>query len=895
MKFSCKPCLLTLGTVLATAFALTLSGCSMGDVSSVSGKTPITAGAITGGIVHGGPNPVTGSRVVIYATTSTGYGVGTALQEATQVGSSLHQDTSSNGSFSFAGGYTCPAGSYIYIVAYGGNSGAGNNPNAILMAALGSCNSLFSGSKYVGGNIWIDELTTVAAGYALSNFINVAGDAVNGYTVGIGADAANSAATGCVANTYYGSGCTTTTAAGLAHAFALASTLVSNTTGLVNSVSSNGAVIPYQLINTLGNVLQACINSTGGGTDATLGTPTTTTTSSGASHDGTSCGRLSAYTSYTSSGTASGTLNASGNTLGFIQNLAKRPGGTSAKFNTSCDSNSGTGSTTAASCIFNLSAPTSFYLPTMTATPPDWMLAIYYPKGSFSNTANSVVCGTATPTTNALLYPKVVVTDINDDIDIVNTDASTNICTNVLSIGFDGTPIGSSAFDNYGALVVSAANDSFGHTIVPVHGTNGATYPSSNGVRIYTTGTDSTISLQQTLVYNGVNTGPTDLEQLPYYVNVDGNDTIWIDGRSALKLAGYATLAAGNSHGSPVYTVNNVTGTSTSNGLPFAIDPNNTIITAPSSSSGTARPYAWVATSPATLATTPPTYAVSATTDEGTPASNTSNNGAAMVTDTSGNIWEVFTEAGAGAAGAPILDEVIKVSYSVSAGVVSFGTTATTYVATGQADYSIAGGVMDGNNVIWWSDLQGSNVTGPPVIIYSSYLHGFDTVNAAYLPTSVGCAFTQSNGIAIAGWNIGASSTTFTTTLAPPSVGANISLSGFATSTFFNGQTVTVASSTTTAPFTFTVNNVFGQAASSSTTETGLVSNLTATTCGSNSTDINYPSSGSYPLYGVRGVAIDASGNIWTANGVQGHITEIIGIAAPTWPNFIHNGTSNKP
>jgi hypothetical protein len=122
-----------------------------------------------------------------------------------------------------------------------------------------------------------------------------------------------------------------------------------------------------------------------------------------------------------------------------------------------------------------------------------------------------------------------------------------------------------------------------------------------------------------------------------------------------------------------------------------------------------------------------------------------------------------------------------------------------------------------------------------------------------------------------------------------------VNLSGFTTSTFFNGQQVTVtASNGSTAPYTFMVTNTFGQATSAS-TENGIVAGNVATSCGSNATDINYPSSGSYVLYGTRGMAIDSAGDIWLPNGTQGHITEIIGMAAPTWPSFIHNGTSYKP
>jgi hypothetical protein len=267
----------------------TLSGCGIGALSGPNSLNVTAGGAI--GTIHGGPNPVTGATVTIYATgdvsgNSTGYGVGTALQTAT---------SDAGGNFTFAGGYTCPAQQYAYVVAYGGKTGSNAvNSNSILMAALGPCSSISSSTF-----ILINELTTAAAGYALSNFLNVSGDAVHGYVVGIGAPATNNATSGCVSNAYYGTGsCPTTSAAGLKHAFANAAALVNYSTGQPNATTSNGALVPVQFINTLGNILQACVNSSGGGTNTASGAPSTTTsTGGGTTHDGTLCGKLFAYTS----------------------------------------------------------------------------------------------------------------------------------------------------------------------------------------------------------------------------------------------------------------------------------------------------------------------------------------------------------------------------------------------------------------------------------------------------------------------------------------------------------------------------------------------------------------------------------------------------------------------
>jgi hypothetical protein len=49
------------------------------------------------------------------------------------------------------------------------------------------------------------------------------------------------------------------------------------------------------------------------------------------------------------------------------------------------------------------------------------------------------------------------------------------------------------------------------------------------------------------------------------------------------------------------------------------------------------------------------------------------------------------------------------------------------------------------------------------------------------------------------------------------------------------------------------------------------------------------------PFVGPRGATVDASGNLWVTSSYNGAISEVIGIATPTWPLHVHNGSSNKP
>ena len=71
--------------------------------------------------------------------------------------------------------------------------------------------------------------------------------------------------------------------------------------------------------------------------------------------------------------------------------------------------------------------------------------------------------------------------------------------------------------------------------------------------------------------------------------------------------------------------------------------------------------------------------------------------------------------------------------------------------------------------------------------------------------------------------------------------------------------------------------------------------NSTTTTCGSQPTDADYPNINGVLFFGDRGVAVDAAGSLWIAGGTQGTLVEVIGLAAPTLPLYIHNGVSTKP
>jgi len=271
-----------MGWALISATAL-LAGCDIGGGGAVA-THPINAVPAQGsvsGILHGGPNPISGANVILWATQSNGYPSSTNDRTGTASLQLATATTNSQGVFSFtAGSYTCPSGQFAYITATGGNSGAGTNNQIALMAALGSCSHFDNATDEAKINIYISEATTVAAAYALGNFMYVNDNGGTGnQLVYVGAPANNNATTGSCTGTGSSMSCT---AAGLAHAFANAANLVdavrydgSTPTGAAYTAPPSNTTygsVPAAEINALANILQACTNSTGGTTTGACGT-----------------------------------------------------------------------------------------------------------------------------------------------------------------------------------------------------------------------------------------------------------------------------------------------------------------------------------------------------------------------------------------------------------------------------------------------------------------------------------------------------------------------------------------------------------------------------------------------------------------------------------------------
>ncbi len=303
------------GRRLAEMFVLALfslfgvSGCGIGAGDAASATA--VPGVSIKGHVHGGAFPIQQALVTLMETQSTGYG---------QPGKVLEQVKSDkNGYFTFDSNWTCDAGQYAYMVVSSGHtiaSATTSNNNVLQVGVIGACSTdLATAAEINGVNVFLSELSTVAAAYALGNFITISTNPTYGLLAQISSPAANNSATpGC---TGLGSAMTCT-AAGLAHAFA-------NAYNLVDSVRYDGSfpsgaarltvpgnaqgTVPQALLNTLGNILQSCVDSNGVANSANI---------SGSASDGSHCGDLFEYATVPGGAVPL-------NTLQVALNMAKYP------------------------------------------------------------------------------------------------------------------------------------------------------------------------------------------------------------------------------------------------------------------------------------------------------------------------------------------------------------------------------------------------------------------------------------------------------------------------------------------------------------------------------------------------------------------------------------------
>lgn len=324
--------------------AALLTGCA--PFQSVNTLKPQTKP----GRVRGGQQPVSGATIQVYAvgTANDGSAATPLLSPAVK--------TDANGEFTLPNGI-CPSPStLVYIVATGGNPGLApgtNNAALSLMAAIGPCSNMTSTSF-----ININELTTVAAVWALAPYMS-------SYSA-IGSASAN--------------------AGNLANAFTLASEFANYSTGTVPGLNlPAGVTVPMEQINTLADILAACVNSAGG-----------------VAGDGSVCGTL--FSATTPAGGVAPT-----DVIGSGINIADNP-----------SSNIPT--------LFGLSSSFAPYQPTLTSAPTDYSVQLTPVSSGVSASSasltfpNEYISFSSTPLTLTLTNTGTATIKLNS-INIVGADA----------------------------------------------------------------------------------------------------------------------------------------------------------------------------------------------------------------------------------------------------------------------------------------------------------------------------------------------------------------------------------------------------------------------------------------------------------------------------------------
>jgi hypothetical protein len=256
-----------ISTFLSTPLLLAvvaLAGCAGFNANPASTVSSPGTSSIQGvhGLVHGGQQPIGYATVQIYQAGATGYGTGAVglipsgsyspggASGCVSTGSTPTQTcypypvTDANGNFNITGDYTCTKGTELYFAATGGDPTTGvPNTASGLMAGLGLCDNI-GPQTYTTMN----EVTTIGTVYALAAFMPATGSSIS--PLNIGASSTNQA--------------------GLASAFADINTLVSTASGTATA-STASLTLPTSEINTLGDILAACINS-GGNTSSSCST-----------------------------------------------------------------------------------------------------------------------------------------------------------------------------------------------------------------------------------------------------------------------------------------------------------------------------------------------------------------------------------------------------------------------------------------------------------------------------------------------------------------------------------------------------------------------------------------------------------------------------------------------
>ena len=403
------------GAVVASLFSLlTLAGCGLGVVETENFIA--NPGLAINGHVHGGAFPIQNATITLMETQIVAAASGVTASTYGTAAKALTTATSNQyGYFTFTNYTGCDSGQYVYAVVTGGQTVTGKTNNSVVqVGVIGLCDTALANPNNV--EIWISEPSTVAAAYALGNFISISpNDGSGSQVVNIGAPYKNSATGTCGTKTGTAMTCT---GAGLAHAFANAINLVDSVrfdgkfpTGQANTTfvitSNSQAVAPQAMVHMLGNILQSCVDSAG---------VTTTSSITATTSDGSTCGNL-----FEAATPPSGTVPL--NTLQVALNMAAYP-------------------TNNVAALFGLQPSNVFFTPTMstdhydgtaastctTATTTKGVTTAAVSTGCISFTLSIFYSGTGLNNTNGVLeaipVPVEVALDSADNAYILYANAS---------------------------------------------------------------------------------------------------------------------------------------------------------------------------------------------------------------------------------------------------------------------------------------------------------------------------------------------------------------------------------------------------------------------------------------------------------------------------------------
>jgi hypothetical protein len=368
--------ILSVSSVLLCA---SLTGCGIGGVSTPA-TLNIAANAVTGQVM-GGQQPVYHVAIQLYEVGTTGYG---SASKPLLTPNTVY--TTAYGNFTLPS-FTCDTpGSLVYLTATGGQPYIGTtNANLSMMVGLGACSTVTS--QFID----VNEMTTIATVWSLAPFMTGIAN--------IGSSATNSL--------------------GISNAFASINKVANTATGAVSGPAlPSNATLPTTELNTLADILQACINSGGGSASDTTDGQT----------NGTACGKLFYLTGGGSGSTITDTVTAA-------MKIAQNPGTNVTKLNQ-----------------LRASSPTFTPALDVNSPPNDWTIAISYTGGGLN-------------------YPQFVATDQQGNVWVANYGYT------VSEFGPTGAAISTSAgFTGGGISFPSAfAIDPSGNAWVANNGNNSIT------------------------------------------------------------------------------------------------------------------------------------------------------------------------------------------------------------------------------------------------------------------------------------------------------------------------------------------------------------------------------------------------------------------------------------